>query len=504
MSDTDTDANAGYICNNPDMMLDGKDGGAIIDDTMNLTVDSDSSSVSSQYDTMTTNLEPVVLSKFIRIDGNVYDVTNFKHPGGNIINLVGNEDTTDRFNEYHFRSKKARSVLQSLPHVTDDEHNTKLLSGDIEIPLDHELTHREKEMTNDYRDMRRTLINNGCFDADYMHVYFRLMEIMFYFGLGSVLASHNMYASMLAFIVFKTRCGWLQHEAGHNSLTGFPKIDRLIQTVTIGFGSGLSATFWNTMHYKHHAWPQRIKHDIDLDTTPFVALFKTAFEDNTHGKIASKYKNRWWLRFQAWLFVPVVNGILVHMFWTYYLHPKKVIQSGLNLYTTKWIELFSMLAHHTAVPFIFWYYGGYSIISAYLMVIVCNMFTFMYMFGHFTLSHSTTGVTSESKSLLWFEYAIRHSVNISTKSAWISWIMGYLNFQIEHHLFPTMPQYKNAMAAPYVRAFCKKWNVPGDYDIQYKELTYFEAWKQMFTNLNEVGKHYFHNEGNDNHKVKSE
>jgi len=201
MSDIDTDTNADYTCNNPEIMLDGKDGGAIIDDNMNLTVDSDSSSVSSQDDTTTTNSDPVVLSKFIRIDGNVYDITNFKHPGGNIINYVGNEDTTDRFNELHSRSKKARSVLQSLPHVTDDQHNS-LNFGQDDYQLPPGLTHRQQEMTSDFRDMRTTLINNGCFDTDYIHVYFRLMEIMFYFGLGSILASHNMYASMLAFIVF--------------------------------------------------------------------------------------------------------------------------------------------------------------------------------------------------------------------------------------------------------------------------------------------------------------
>ena len=498
----DTDTNADDIYNNPseDIVLDGDDGGASIDDTMNLAVDSDSSSVSSQHDTTTTNSRQDVLSKFIRIDGNVYDITNFKHPGGNIINYVGNEDTTDRFNEIHFRSKKARGVLQSLPHVTDDEHNSRNFGQD-DYQLPPALTPREQEMTNDFRDMRATLVNNGCFDADYMHVYFRLMEIMFYFGLGTFLASHNIYASMLAFIIFKTRCGWLQHEAGHNSLTGFQKIDRVIQTIMFGFGNGLSSTLWNTMHNKHHSWPQRIKHDIDLDTTPFVAMFKTAFEENKHGKLASQYKNRWWLRFQAWLFVPVINGVIVHLGWTYYLHPKRVFQSGFGLHTTNWIELMSLSGHHTAIPLVFWYYGGYSIISAYLILMACNMFTFMYMMGHFSLSHTTTGVTSENKKLLWFEYAIRHSVNISTKSAWISWVMGYLNFQIEHHLFPSMPQYKNVMAAPYVRAFCAKWNVPGDYDIQYKELNYFESWRQMFTNLNEVGKHYFNN---DNQKIKSE
>jgi hypothetical protein len=77
--------------------------------------------------------------------------------------------------------------------------------------------------------------------------------------------------------------------------------------------------------------------------------------------------------------------------------------------------------------------------------------------------------------------------------------MGYLNFQIEHHLFPSMPQYKNAIAAPYVRRFCEKWHKPASadststYDLEYKEVSYFQAWKMMFTNLNQVGKHYYAN-----------
>jgi fatty acid desaturase len=67
--------------------------------------------------------------------------------------------------------------------------------------------------------------------------------------------------------------------------------------------------------------------------------------------------------------------------------------------------------------------------------------------------------------------------------------MGYLNFQIEHHLFPSMPQYKNAIAAPRVRAFCEKWSP----DLKYIEHSYKNAWWLMLSNLNEVGKHYYKN-----------
>jgi hypothetical protein len=104
-------------------------------------------------------------------------------------------------------------------------------------------------------------------------------------------------------------------------------------------------------------------------------------------------------------------------------------------------------------------------------------------------------VVPETEHRLWFEYAIRHSVNISTKSALVSWVMGYLNFQIEHHLFPSMPQYKNAVAAPYVRAFCEKWGSGSEptYHLKYVELTYTEAWRKMFANLADVGLHYYTN-----------
>lgn len=44
-----------------------------------------------------------------------YDITNFNHPGGNVIKYVVGQDATNAFEEFHFRSKKAKQILQSLP-----------------------------------------------------------------------------------------------------------------------------------------------------------------------------------------------------------------------------------------------------------------------------------------------------------------------------------------------------------------------------------------------------
>ena len=204
--------------------------------------------------------------------------------------------------------------------------------------------------------------------------------------------------------------------------------------------------------------------------------------------------NRWWMRLQAWTFLPLVNGIFVHLFWTYYLHPKKVFHrlcsaKTREVHTETALEVICMSASHIVIPAIFYNTGDYGIFFSYFLLMIANFWNFIYLFGHFSLSHTYTGVIPSNMNILWFEYALGHTVNISTKSALVSWIMGYLNFQIEHHLFPSMPQYKNALAAPHVRRFCEKW-AP---NLKYTEHTYMESWRLMLSNLNEVGKHYYEN-----------
>jgi len=42
----------------------------------------------------------------------------------------------------------------------------------------------------------------------------------------------------------------------------------------------------------------------------------------------------------------------------------------------------------------------------------------------------------------------------------VDWLCGGLNYQIEHHLFPTMPRHKLSKVRPIIMDFCKKHNLP--------------------------------------------
>lgn len=88
----------------------------------------------------------------IIIEGTTYDISEFKHPGGNIINYAKNSpDATEIFNEFHYRSSKAKNVLRSLPHSNDgpDVIEDKKQKQEQTQPI---ITQRQQEMTKDFRE----------------------------------------------------------------------------------------------------------------------------------------------------------------------------------------------------------------------------------------------------------------------------------------------------------------------------------------------------------------
>ena len=407
-----------------------------------------------------TKLDDKVLdkpAKKIIIGDYEYDITNFKHPGGNVINYMTNgQNATEAFNEFHFRSKKALNVLASLPKKKlDTPHLT------------------DREVLEDFTKFRQSLIDRGFFKPSCLHILYRFLELCGIFAFATYMIPRSLLVSTIAFGLFGGRCGWFQHEGGHNSLTGNIRTDKLIQEFFIGFGLHSSGNMWNIMHNKHHSTPQKINHDIDLDTTPLVAFFDTAIEKNRRQAFS-----KWWLRFQAYTFLPITSGIFVPLFWALYLHPRQIIRDK-NLRQGCWVIL-----GHFLRTYLFMTVGGFVWYKALLYHLVSTWWGDMYLFGHFSLSHTTTDVIENDEDPSWVRYAIEHSVDISPQNPVVCWIMGYLNCQVIHHLFPSMPQYRGPEVSKELECFCEKWN------IKYTILDYRTAWYQMFDNLNTVGKVY--------------
>jgi fatty acid desaturase len=291
----------------------------------------------------------------------------------------------------------------------------------------------------------------------------------------------------------------VQHEGGHNSLTGNIKTDKILQNVFIGFGLLADGTMWNSMHYKHHATTQKIGYDMDLDTAPFVLFYPSNLDvskqirerfDVSKGDIHSspsiqggpnlldkvlEKSAKIWLKYQVYTFLPITSGIFVSLFWLLYLHPRKIIRDKNTM------QGLIVLGGHLSRLLLFMKMGNMTIYGA----LWCHFFSIwvsgVYLFGQFSLSHTFMPVVKESENPNWVRYSLEHTVDIEPDNFAVSWIMGHLNNQVVHHLFPCMPQYRGPEVSKELVVFCKKW------DLQYNIVTYGEAWRKMFANLRRVG-----------------
>lgn len=416
----------------------------------------------------------------VLIEGKFYDVTDFKHPGGSIIKFLAGSgaDATPTYREFHTRSKKADKFLKSLPSrtATEDELTQARLLSTLKpteaVPKALSDEAKVAALDKDLREFRETLVQEGFFKPSLTHVAYRITEVVALWVVGTYLLLQNNLTLQiiggLSLALSQGRCGWLMHEGGHYSMTGNINMDKRLQEVIYGFGCGMSGAWWRNQHNKHHATPQKLQHDVDLNTLPLVSWNKEVSNKVKPGSLMAV-----WLKYQAFFFFPV-TCLLVGLGWTLFLHPKH------SLRTRRMFELACMAARYTTIfTTLAPTYGLAGAAAIYFATfgVACS-----YIFCNFAVSHTHLPVSGASEYLHWVVYSASHTTNI--KSSWLcNWWMSYLNFQIEHHMFPSMPQFRHPIISPRVKALFEKHGLP------YDSRGYWKAMYDTFLNLHEVGNH---------------
>jgi linoleoyl-CoA desaturase len=108
------------------------------------------------------------------------------------------------------------------------------------------------------------------------------------------------------------------------------------------------------------------------------------------------------------------------------------------------------------IPFmeILWGYLLMQFISGIVLTVV------------FQLAHTVEGTTHPLPNTdmtienNWAVHQMNTTVNFSRKNKWISWYVGGLNFQVEHHLFPTICHVHYPQVSEIVKATAIEFGVP--------------------------------------------
>lgn len=400
----------------------------------------------------------------VLINERIYDVTEFakRHPGGSIIRFSAGTDGTAAFTEFHHRCPKAAAVLKSLPYRPDDGEFGKATGG-----------RGRQSLLKDFAVLREQLVKEGLFEPSLTYTVLRLLELVVMHAVGIYMVRTSTTAwelrSVLGLVLLglgQARCGWYMHEGGHYSLTGNIRADRMLQLFSMGLGCGMSAAWWRNQHNKHHAAAQKIKHDVDLETLPLIAFNRVIMRRASPAM-------RKWLRFQAYLFTPVITT-LVALAWQSFLHPRHAYRIG------RYDELAVFAVRYTAWAALFaTRFGAATAVGMYFFYLMIGA---SYIFMTFGVSHSHRPVLMPDEHTDWVGYSANHTINC-TPSLLCNWWMGYLNFQIEHHLFPSMPQFRHPTIAPRIKAFFESHGL--EYDVR----DFFVALWDTLRNLNDVASH---------------
>lgn len=263
--------------------------------------------------------------------------------------------------------------------------------------------------------------------------------------------------------------GFLAHEAGHKQVFESNRWNKWSALIIANLFVGLSFGWWDKKkHSLHHANPNTVGRDPDIDIS-VLAFTPEDYREKSKGKVFSALTRR-----QGYLF-PFL--LLFTGFDLLVSSVKSLTEKNSNL-ERRWLEL-GLIAARVLVPL------GIMLVlfNPFIAVgfILIQMMVFgLFMGGAFAPNHKGMPIIPHDMKVDYLRRQVLTSRDI--RPNWlVDNLMGGLNYQIEHHLFPSMPRPSLRKAQAIVREFCAKHEVP------YQETGFFASYMIVMRYLNRVG-----------------
>ncbi len=284
---------------------------------------------------------------------------------------------------------------------------------------------------------------------------------------GVVLLQDSWFQLLIAAAlgVIFTQFAFLGHEASHRQVLASGRANDRFGRVLANLFVGISYSWWMNKHSRHHGNPNKVGKDPDIALG--TVAFRTEDAESTTGLRA------WVVRRQGWLFFPLL------------------LLAGIDLHQASFRGLFGRgRIEGRALEFVL--LGARSVIYLGLLfwlLPVGMAFAFLgvqlavfgfYMGASFAPNHIGMPVVPADAKLGFLDKQVLTSRNVSG-GWWMTVLMGGLNYQIEHHLFPSMPRPHLSRARRLVRQHCREHGVP------YTETSLVRALGIVVRHMNQVG-----------------
>jgi fatty acid desaturase len=265
--------------------------------------------------------------------------------------------------------------------------------------------------------------------------------------------------------VMFTQLGFLGHDVGHKQVFRSRRATYAFGVLAGNAGIGLSYGWWMDKHNRHHAHPNDLEKDPDVRAGALV--FDASQRRRRRGFAGAAAS------VQAWLFFPMLllEGLHLHV------ASFRALRSG--AVRTRWLEGSLLLVHVTAyvavVAVVLPFWQGLAFVALQQAVFG------LYMGVSFAPNHKGMPVEGPDDQWDFLRRQVLTSRDVKGNPV-VDVALGGLNYQVEHHLFPSMPRPSLRRAQPLVRAYCT------ERDIRYVECGLVASYRQALGHLDAVGR----------------
>ncbi len=266
--------------------------------------------------------------------------------------------------------------------------------------------------------------------------------------------------------VMAAQYGFIAHEAAHKQVFEANKINILFGTFLANLFAGMSYGFWLNKHNRHHAKPNQVGYDPDINIKVLSFTAESLAEKKGAEKWLSKHQGA------LFPFLLMLTGfdLIADSFLSLVKKKRYVKQRALEA---------SLMLIRQITPIVILLFLFNPIQALFLYIIF--MFSLgLFIGGAFAPNHKGMPLAPRDAKIDFFERQLFMSRNV--KPSWLKDnLMGGLNYQVEHHLFPSMPRSSLNRAHYIVTDFCKEKGMP------FTEVGLFESYRIIMNYLSDVG-----------------
>uniref|UniRef100_A0A914MQU5 Fatty acid desaturase domain-containing protein n=1 Tax=Meloidogyne incognita TaxID=6306 RepID=A0A914MQU5_MELIC len=427
------------------------------------------------------------------------------HPGGGAMLAYRNLDATAVFHAFHADSKLAYSWLRELrakqttvdsleengvlhdltngEQKDENEEKTDLHENEIKRRLlnvnmgKFELNSEESEkVCQSFSRLKIQVREKGLFRGDNSYFARKFIEAIGLISFSLFLQSKEYFVFSALFMGLAwQQLGWMIHEYGHQQHFKNHWWNDCCGYVCGNFLQGFSLAGWKNQHNVHHAATNIDGRDGDLDLLPLWATVGTHLMRLKGNSLCARlipFQHLYWAFALPLLRLSWLLQTLQFVF--------SMQSSFYNIYRERaLIEQLTVIAHWTLVLTQYYFLPNYQVRLEYFLI--SQLFAGFLLSHVVTYNHYSTDKFPHNDPIL-SNYACLqlYTTRNMRPGLVIDWLWGGLNYQIEHHLFPTMPRHNLKKVMPLVKEFCAKNNLP------YMVDDYFTGFKLTIKHLHNV------------------